>query len=102
MIERSIEKITETEKKTEAELENLENRWKLRLKTTDIINIQKLKEYRNTIKRKMEIKKEEEIKIIKKETRKIEKETEKIIKEIEDKSAEKKEKILNIIEKGLK
>ncbi|MCK5234854.1 MAG: hypothetical protein KAI51_02650 [Candidatus Aenigmarchaeota archaeon] len=102
MIEKTIEKIAETEKKTEKDLEHLDKRWSLKLRAEKAINISRLKDYRKDIAKKMEIKKEEHIHIIDKEIMKMEKDTERHLRDMENACAQKKDDILEIIAKNLK
>lgn len=101
MIERTIEKISETEKKTEKDLEHLKKRWDLKLKAEKIMNIRKLKEYKRDLTKKMEIKKQERIHIIEKEIHKMEKETDRHLKDMENICAEKNKDMLDMVVKGL-
>ena len=97
MIEKTIEKITDFENRTEASLEHLDKIWNQKLKVARVTNMQKLKEYKRTLKNKAEIRKEERMKIIKKETKKMDKETEKNIKDMERICTEKRSEILKTI-----
>lgn len=101
MIERTIKKISETEKKTEKDLEHLKKRWDLKLKAEKIMNIRKLKEFKRGLAKKMEIKKQEQIHIIEKEIHKMEKETDRHLKDMENSCAGKKENMLDMVVKGL-
>ncbi|MCK4927329.1 MAG: hypothetical protein KAS11_02605 [Candidatus Aenigmarchaeota archaeon] len=102
MIERTIEKIAETEKKTEKDLEHLDKRWSLKLRAEKAMNIRRLKDYRKDIAKIMEIRKEENMHIVNKEIRKMEKDTERHLKDMESACSEKKDYILKIITKNLK
>ncbi len=102
MIERTIEKITETEKKTEKDLEHLDKRWNLKLRAEKAMNIRRLKDYRKDIAKRMEIRKEENIHIVNKEIRKMEKDTERHLKDMESACSEKKDDIFEMIAKSLK
>ncbi|MCK4808738.1 MAG: hypothetical protein KAS90_03895 [Candidatus Aenigmarchaeota archaeon] len=102
MIERTIEKIAETEKKTEKDLEHLDKRWSLKLRAEKAMNIRRLKDHRKDTAKKMDIRKEENMHIVDKEIRKMEKDTERHLKDMENACSEKKDYILKIIAKSLK
>ncbi|MCK5593879.1 MAG: hypothetical protein KAI18_01415 [Candidatus Aenigmarchaeota archaeon] len=101
MIERTIEKITDTERKIEKDISRLEKRWDLKLKSEKITNLQKLKEHKRTVKKKMEIQKTERLKFIEKEILDMDKETDKNIRQLEERYKDKKKEMLTLIAKDL-
>lgn len=101
MIERTIEKITETETKIEKGIDHLEKQWNIKLKSEKITNLKKLKEHKKTIKKQMEIQKSERLKLIDKEIKEMNKETDKEIKKLENTCTNKQNKILTLIQKKL-
>ncbi|MBW6461459.1 MAG: hypothetical protein K0B07_00195 [DPANN group archaeon] len=101
MIERTIEKITETENKMEKNITLLEKSWNLRLKSEKITNIKKLKEHKKTVKTKIEIEKAERLKLVENEIHAMNKETDKNIRLLEENYKDKKKELLTFIIKYL-
>ena len=101
MIERTIEKITDTERKIEKDISRLEKRWDLKLKSEKITNLQKLKEHKRTVKKKIEIQKAERLRFIEKEIQDMDKETDKNMRQLEETYNDKKEEMLTLIAKDL-
>ena len=101
MIERTIEKITDTEKKIEKDMTRLEKRWDLKLKSEKITNLQKLKEHKRTVKKKIELQRSERLRFIEKEIQDMNKETDKNIRQLEETYNGKKKEILTLIKKDL-
>lgn len=101
MIERTIEKITDTEKKIEKDITRLEKRWDLKLKSEKITNLQKLKEHKRTVKKKIEIQRSERLRFIEKDIQDMDKETDKNIRHLKETYNGKKKEMLTLIKKDL-
>ncbi len=102
MIEKTISRISDFEKKSKESLERLEKNWKLKLKAEEMNNIEDLKKHRAKIKARMETEEERRISLIKKEISQLQRKTDSRIRKLEKKAASKEDQILDMIQKSLR